>query len=139
MIMDDDRPLRVQRLVILGGDEFGMFRRINFVDSLADDLRAGNTEKLLAGPVDQAVAALARILCRVRYVLHQYRGGNMLDDGVEEFLRAMKLFLGALAFGNVVMRRHPAAARHRQVHDGNRTAIAQRHLDGEGHFLRQFF
>ena len=124
MVIDDDRPLRVQRFVILGGDEFGVFRRINFVDGLADDFRAGNTEKLLAGAVDQAVAALTRILCRVRDVLHQYRGGNMLDDGIEEFLRAMQLFLGVLALGDILMRGDPAAVRHRLIYDGNKAAVA---------------
>src|SRR5664279_239302 len=56
------RLLRPQRIVGFGDDKIGLLLRIYFIDGLSDDLRTGNTEKLFAGPIDQAVSALARVV-----------------------------------------------------------------------------
>ena len=77
MVVDNDRPVDFQRVLIARHHEFGLLRRIELMGVLSDHAVARNSEKLLAGAIDQDEPVLMR-------VFHDDRCRHMLDDGVKE-------------------------------------------------------
>ena len=78
--------------------------------------RTVDAEIFFGRAVDQQIA-------QVGNVLDDDRRRHVLDDRVEERARALKLALGTIALRHVFMRRHPAAAFHRLVHDRDGAAV----------------
>ncbi len=100
------------------------------MSALADHVFTGDPPQLLGGPVDQDIPLLA-------HVLHEYRDRHVLDDGIEEGLRALELQLGLTPLGDVLVGGDPAAVRHRLIDDADRTSVADLHRATESLRLGQ--
>ena len=119
----DGRPQIDQFLIVLA-DRFDGFLWHDFCRGLAEDHAAIETEILLGGAVEQHISQLR--------ILHDDRGRHVFDDLVEKRAGALQAALGALALSDILVRRHPAAAFHRMVGDGNGAAVVQFDIEREG-------
>ena len=100
LFLDDLQPIGAQHLLVANEEGIGFLLRHEIVVALADQFLAGNAEQLLAGPVHQDVAVLARLL-------DEQHGGHVFDDGVEKLPGAAQFVICPLPLGDVDEGHHP--------------------------------
>src|SRR5581483_5193333 len=69
--------------------------------------------------------AVAQTITQIRNRLDDDRRRHSLDDHVEELPRLLEPTLGALAFGDNLVRGNPTAACHGLIDDGDDAAVAE--------------
>ena len=112
-----------EQLVVACRDGIGRRLGQDVVRRLADDLVNRTAEELLARLVDENEA-------EIMGVLHDDGRRDVFDHGVEEVLGACDFLFGPALLGDVLVQRHPAAALHRTVQDGDHPAVGQFHRHG---------
>ena len=105
-------------------NEIGGSLRKNLRGGLADHFFARETEMFFAGLVDQKIA-------QAREFLDDDVRRYIVDDRIKKRPCANQLVLGALAFGDVLMRRHPAAAFDRLIDGVDDAAVPQFDVEPE--------
>ena len=126
MLVQECRLARRHQFAVFGLDLFRARLRHDVGTGFSEHRRTANPQILFGSAVDQQISQIGN-------ALHDDRRRHVFDDPAEERSCALKLALGQISFGNVFMRRHPAAALHRLVYDRDRAAVLQ--LDGEGKSL----
>ena len=122
--------------VLVGGlpgrDQFLVFRldrcgaggRVDVARGTAEHRRAVYAKIAFGRAVDQQIA-------QRRQILDDDRRWHVLDDRVEERAGLLQIALGVLALGDILVRRHPAATRHRLVDHRDDAAVVQRDIHSE--------
>ncbi|MET4765026.1 hypothetical protein ABH970_005398 [Bradyrhizobium ottawaense] len=118
MLIKEQAVRRLQQLVVIPGDDLGVFRRVKVERALADDRLRGFAELLLGHLVGQEVAPRSGIL-------HGDPRGDMVDDLAQEGVVAIALLFQVAAIGDVFDRGDPAALGERSVDDLEGAAIGQ--------------
>jgi hypothetical protein len=97
--------------------------RETFVRGSADDVVGGNTQELLSGAIEQDVT-------QALHVLHQDGRRQLVDHRLEEVAGLFQLDLRLVLLGDVLVGRHPTAARDRMVDRVHHAAVAPHHAPG---------
>ncbi len=124
MLVEKCRLARCNQLAVFFLDLFCARLRHDVRGCLSEHDRTTEPQILLGRAVDQQIS-------QVRNALHDDGRRHVLDDPVEERSRALELALVQIAFGNVFVSRHPTAAFHRLVYDGDRAAIFELDVKGK--------